>query len=342
MKALKSTLPLLLLLGGALIVASGACTENKPACDSNNCAGCCDTKGVCQLESDLTCGEGGLACFACDSSHVCQAGVCISASPTSTSTTTGTHSTSGTSGTTSAIGGTIGGTIASVSSSGGSGSTGVATNGTGSTGLNGSTGLVDGGENDGGELDAGIGDGGVVFFPDGGLVSCNFPPPQGGSCQPECNPGFHCEGGRCALNGGTGPVQVTLRWDLPEDLDLHVVEPSGCEIYYGNTNRPPGTSSCGAIGSLDLDSNPACNLDNVDTENVIYPAADGGGAPPPSGTYTVRVDFYDQCDQSAVVPYAVIVRANGTTTTYCNYFVLGDADYGSAGSGTTITTFTVP
>jgi uncharacterized protein YfaP (DUF2135 family) len=33
---------------------------------------------------------------------------------------------------------------------------------------------------------------------------------------------------------GTGDVQVTVTWDADSDLDLHVVEPSGEEIFYGH------------------------------------------------------------------------------------------------------------
>ena len=116
-------------------------------------------------------------------------------------------------------------------------------------------------------------------------------------------------------------------------------QPDGgvCEIYYSDTNNPPGSSSCGAMGSLDLDSNAACSIDNVDIENVIYPS----GAPTP-GTYTVRVDYFAQCSATGPVPYEVTVRANGATHVYCGSFLPTEADNGSAGSGVTITTFTVP
>jgi uncharacterized protein YfaP (DUF2135 family) len=127
-------------------------------------------------------------------------------------------------------------------------------------------------------------------------------------------------------------VQVTLRFAQPEDLDLHVIEPGGCEVFYGNRT---------CVGSLDLDSNPACNLDNVDTENVIYPPADAGTTAP-HGLYTVRVDLYDNCDQATSIPYEVIVRVGTQVTTYCGDFNPAIADYGSAGAGVTVATFPVP
>ena len=96
-------------------------------------------------------------------------------------------------------------------------------------------------------------------------------------------------------------------------------------------------ASCGAYGWLDLDSNPACNLDNVNIENVIYPVS----TPPHLGTYKVRVDYYQHCSASAPVPYEVEVRALGQARYYCGTFQTNQADNGSAGSGRNITQFTL-
>jgi uncharacterized protein YfaP (DUF2135 family) len=147
------------------------------------------------------------------------------------------------------------------------------------------------------------------------------------------------------LNGNTGPVQVTLRWNQPEDLDLHVVEPlpdgGSCEIWYGDTNRSPLVSTCGAKGSLDLDSNPACHIDNVDIENVIYPPS----APAPKGLYRVLVDYWENCSATGAVPFEIVVRYNGTANTFfgssCDFVMPADADQGGRGSGREITRFTV-
>ena len=207
--------------------------------------------------------------------------------------------------------------------------------------------------------DAGTPDGGSTGA-DGGLQgSCNASlqcdPPCGVdetciagvckphvACQTECDPGFHCDQGQCLLNGGGGPIQVTLRWSAPEDLDLHVVEPGGrCEIFYGNTNRADFPSP-GCVGSLDLDSNPGCTIDNIDIENVIYPA----GVTPPSGSYKVLVDYYASCPNAGPipdpVPYQVVIRAHGVESGFCGQFLPSDADNGSAGSGVLITTFNYP
>lgn len=151
---------------------------------------------------------------------------------------------------------------------------------------------------------------------------------RGPACPEWCSTarGYHCYNGECVLNGADGPLQVTLNWTnsprAREDLDLHLVDPSGCEIYYG-------WRQCGA-GSLDLDQNAACgNTDNAggvgnDTENIIYEP----GSTPPSGTYQVSVDNYaDQCDGTGPSPfsYTVTLRYHGQTHTYAGQFYQGTA-----------------
>ena len=158
----------------------------------------------------------------------------------------------------------------------------------------------------------------------------------GATCPVSCYSarGYHCDNGQCVLNGSDGDVQVTLQWDTSlqpnnkrarEDLDLHVVDPSGCEMWYGS-------HVCGN-GSLDLDQNSGCSqTDNQggygnDTENVIY---DGGA---PSGTYTVIVDDWsDSCGGSPPNPFnwQLTIRANGASTVYSGQFHLGNADSSGA------------
>lgn len=125
---------------------------------------------------------------------------------------------------------------------------------------------------------------------------------------------------------GTGDVQVSLSWDGPSDVDLHVVGPDNEEIYYGNRTSTSG-------GVLDLDSNAACNIDNVDNENVTWPTGRS-----PSGAYTVRVDYWSSCGR-AITNYAVTVSVAGRTPQVFIGSLTGAGDYGGLGSGRTITTF---
>jgi hypothetical protein len=121
-----------------------------------------------------------------------------------------------------------------------------------------------------------------------------------------------------------GDVQVSVSWDAPSDVDLHVVEPSGQEIFYGNP-----TSSTG--GQLDVDSNAACSIDGRQIENIRW----SGRAP--AGQYIVRVDYWDSCDVGRT-NYLVTVRQGASTRTFPGLFT-GEGDHGGAGSGVTITTF---
>jgi hypothetical protein len=85
---------------------------------------------------------------------------------------------------------------------------------------------------------------------------------------------------------GTGDVQATLRWDTGDDMDLHVIDPDGDEIYFGNRTSPSG-------GTLDVDDIPSCIEEGPHVENVFWPP-DGA----PNGGYEVFVQNYTDCDDS--------------------------------------------
>jgi hypothetical protein len=195
-----------------------------------------------------------------------------------------------------------------------------------------------GGEVDAG-LDAGAFGGNGFTGPDGGPC---IPPTAGAMCTVDCAPGFHCAGGICALNGNQGPVQVTLRWNTDEDVDLHLREPKAgggfCEIYYGDRQG----SNCGARGSLDLDSNAGCSIDHVDIENIIYDPDAGA----PSGLYSVYVDHFANCDTATVyVPFQVEVRVHNSRWGYCGAFFSGGpgwSDGAGALGGQHVLDFVVP
>jgi hypothetical protein len=65
-----------------------------------------------------------------------------------------------------------------------------------------------------------------------------------------------------------GEVRISLSWFNHDDLDLHVIEPNGYEIYYGNKGRK---SLLGGI--LDVDMNVQ-NLVNDPVENICYASKD--------------------------------------------------------------------
>ena len=100
---------------------------------------------------------------------------------------------------------------------------------------------------------------------------------------------------------GFGDVKVSISWNTATDVDLHVTDPNGVRTYYGNTN--PGNGS-----TLDLDSNPGCEIDGINNENIFW---ETGTAVP--GTYTVTVDMYDACDNGEGTGFA-----SGTLTMIYN------------------------
>jgi hypothetical protein len=215
----------------------------------------------------------------------------------------------------------------------------------GGTGTGGGTGVGGG---------TGGGSSGPPVFDDAGMTTRCLPFDAGTmACTNECPKGYACVSNQCQLRGSTGPVQVTLRWNQPEDLDLHLVEPKPnggtCEIYYANPGTNPDAgpppfplpfplpAGC-SKGWLDVDSNAACMIDNINVENIIY----SPGVAVTSGTYIARVVYYQHCSATGPIPYEVEVRANGVTRWYCGQFQPGDANGGNQGAGVTVSTFTLP
>lgn len=97
---------------------------------------------------------------------------------------------------------------------------------------------------------------------------------------------------------GNGDVQVSVSWTGASDVDLHVIDPNGEQVYFANPASASG-------GTLDLDSNAACNIDNKNNENIVWPV---GGAP--RGEYRVVVDYWDDCGV-ARSDYVVTIQAEG-------------------------------
>ena len=128
-----------------------------------------------------------------------------------------------------------------------------------------------------------------------------------------------------ALVVGAGDVQVTVAWDTDADVDLHVVDPAGVEIYWANRLSPSG-------GQLDLDSNAACSTDNVRNENITWSVGTA-----PQGDYTVRVDYWSACG-AVRTEYTVLIHSEGNTEIHRGIFT-GSGDNGGLGSGTLITYF---
>ncbi len=129
------------------------------------------------------------------------------------------------------------------------------------------------------------------------------------------------------LHVGAGEVEVTLSWDTDADLDLHVADPNGDEVYYGSEEVASG-------GTLDLDSfcGPRALIRN---EHVGW----SQGTPPP-GLYEVRVSHWgSRCDTDET-NYVVRIYNHGHVTTFAGTFT-GPGERSSRGTGRVITQFTV-
>jgi hypothetical protein len=79
-----------------------------------------------------------------------------------------------------------------------------------------------------------------------------------------------------------GFLRISLAWSNYDDLDLHVFEPSGREIYFSDK------VSRGTGGNLDVDMNAGGGKTREPVENVVYPTA----AKMAPGKYHVRVHNY--------------------------------------------------
>jgi hypothetical protein len=95
-----------------------------------------------------------------------------------------------------------------------------------------------------------------------------------------------------------GHLVVALSWTNDADLDLHVVDPNGVEVFARNVSSfeppPPGAPQLPPDathdgGVLDFDSNGQCVPDGLRAEHVVWTDA------PPRGHYLVRVDTASLC-----------------------------------------------
>jgi hypothetical protein len=146
-----------------------------------------------------------------------------------------------------------------------------------------------------------------------------MPAPDAGPAPgaPPCPPGQVRVNGVCV---GDGSLRFTLTWDHPGDVDLHVVTPSGREIYYA--------ASSADSGRLDRD-----DTSGTGPENVFWETS------PPAGTYLVCVNAYSI---STPTGFRLTVARDGVTQeTRTGMRTTNDRSACSASSPNLVTTFTV-
>ena len=151
------------------------------------------------------------------------------------------------------------------------------------------------------------------------------------------------------LNDFTGKsLVVSLIWDSPVDLDLHVLVPTSAgytEVWSKEPAATPAivatatTPASAADGVLDFDSNAACTIDNRDQEDVVWTGT------PPSGHYIVRVEAFSLCGLDsagwhalAYVPASADAGAD-TTLGEASGILTEASTRGAHGAGAGITAF---
>ena len=94
---------------------------------------------------------------------------------------------------------------------------------------------------------------------------------------------------------GSGQIQVTLRWNNVNDIDLWVVDPTNERIYWNDKNSASG-------GYLDYDNTYAYGPENIFWESTNL-----------SGDFHVYVDHYSG---NTSANYSIFIKAFGKTRTF--------------------------
>jgi hypothetical protein len=97
---------------------------------------------------------------------------------------------------------------------------------------------------------------------------------------------------------GSSDLRFELSWLNCDDVDLHVIEPSGFEIYWDDTVSPSG-------GALVRDENALECQTHTPTEIISWPSSK-----PPSGLYRFMAHFYDT-NEVGHADYTMKVIAGG-------------------------------
>lgn len=106
---------------------------------------------------------------------------------------------------------------------------------------------------------------------------------------------------RASNIGNDGDIKITLLWDFPGDVDLHVTQPNGNELYFQNMrDRSTG-------GELDVDNRQG---GRGSAENIYWRT-------PPEGRYLVELVMYRVDSQAPRGGQAkVVVKVNDQSQTF--------------------------
>lgn len=150
----------------------------------------------------------------------------------------------------------------------------------------------------------------------------------------------------------SGLLLVRLTWDTEADVDLHVQQPDGADLWSKRqtTFTPPAPgeplptpAELQAGGIVQFDSNGRCVIDGAREETIVWKSK------VPAGTYTVRADAFSMCGQSAARWKLEVERRTDATKTGEIIATASGALFPSDtrfphtdGAGAFATTFTIP
>ncbi|MGN0189724.1 MAG: hypothetical protein ACI395_09440 [Candidatus Cryptobacteroides sp.] len=96
-----------------------------------------------------------------------------------------------------------------------------------------------------------------------------------------------------------GDLEITLEWRTSDDLDLHCVDPSGEEIYFGNQRSR-------SRGCLDCDMNVRGGVyGRLAVEHIYWPEDRV-----PKGRFSVSVHLFNKRTSGGPVPFTVKVKSS--------------------------------
>lgn len=108
-----------------------------------------------------------------------------------------------------------------------------------------------------------------------------------------------------------GELRVSLSWFNSDDLDLHVVEPNGKEIYFGHQR------SLFSGGFLDVDMNAGGRQSKTPVENIAW----NNRSSMLEGTYKVKVNNFNK-RSSSDVGFTIQVECQGNTSNFDHPFAV--------------------
>lgn len=113
--------------------------------------------------------------------------------------------------------------------------------------------------------------------------------------------------------GSQGEIEIALGWNNTNDLDLHVIDPNGFEIYFGKSRSPSG-------GWLDIDKNAGCgSVTATPVEHVFWSQTDAL-----QGQYRIYVNHYAACEGADPTAFDVVVTVGDQVTPIAGTIRRGD------------------